>query len=353
MPDDAAAPAKAVLVKRPARKQRAYRKRTDDEADEHADAVGGTDGQEPGEAAADDEPDSLTLKEALELRKLRRRAQGISLDKLEKGLVDKKAAEAAAAAAAAKDDPWKLKSGGGLVNMTDIRGRTFGDEGAAPGGSFESASTAMDTSKHMQSYIETELRKRRGDGTVAAGTSSDTLLPSAKEMGDGGTVVTAADFDEELFKIPENWVAPRMEVTEDNVTLSAGMLTAIPEIDLGIENKLKNIEQTESAKRKLLDDRSRGGKKGDVVSDALQKTRFMPAERFSGTGRGRGGSHFSDRSGFGGSGADGSGHGRDGHGSNDQGGSDSRGSGGSNRPNKKHMATDALVMDRFKKRMRR
>ncbi len=36
--------------------------------------------------------------------------------------------------------------------------------------------------------------------------------------------------------------------------LSAQMLSGIPEVDLGIESKIQNIERTEKAKRKLIED---------------------------------------------------------------------------------------------------
>ena len=36
--------------------------------------------------------------------------------------------------------------------------------------------------------------------------------------------------------------------------LSAQMLSGIPEVDLGIDAKIQNIERTEKAKKKLLED---------------------------------------------------------------------------------------------------
>ena len=41
---------------------------------------------------------------------------------------------------------------------------------------------------------------------------------------------------------------------QDQQMLSAQMLSGIPEVDLGIDAKIQNIERTEKAKKKLLED---------------------------------------------------------------------------------------------------
>ncbi|KAH6570547.1 hypothetical protein BASA60_007654 [Batrachochytrium salamandrivorans] len=207
----------------------------------------------------------------------------------------------------------------------------------------------MDTEKHMREFVENELKKRRGD---APSTTADTLLPVICNQEDGlgkGPI----DYDEELFRIPDSLTIIAKPIKEDNVTLSSGMLTAIPEVDLGVSNKLKNIEETERTKRSLLE-KGRKVKTGDIVLDTLQKTRFMSTERFWGSGthsnRGRGG--HNDRGGH-----------NNGHGRHPSQGNDNRnrsstqadgslGSGGTKIP-RRMMATDMMVMEKFKKRMRR
>ncbi|KAH6576941.1 hypothetical protein BASA81_015335 [Batrachochytrium salamandrivorans] len=300
----------------------------------------------------DNSSGGLTLQEALELRKLRRPKAGISAANLEIGaaplrhLKEKQGKQAEEAGE--NDDPWKLKSGGGLINMSDVRGRNFGEEGSGTGG-FETASTAMDTEKHMREFVENELKKRRGD---APSTTADTLLPVICNQEDGlgkGPI----DYDEELFRIPDSLTIIAKPIKEDNVTLSSGMLTAIPEVDLGVSNKLKNIEETERTKRSLLE-KGRKVKTGDIVLDTLQKTRFMSTERFWGSGthsnRGRGG--HNDRGGHN------NGRGRHPNQNNDDRDRSSTqadgslGSGGTKIP-RRMMATDMMVMEKFKKRMRR
>lgn len=68
---------------------------------------------------------------------------------------------------------------------------------------------------------------------------------------------------------------------EGNVTLSTAMLTAIPEVDLGIDNRLKNIEETEKAKRALFEkqqaDAARQLRKEDIEADNYAASRFYRA----------------------------------------------------------------------------
>ena len=51
-----------------------------------------------------------------------------------------------------------------------------------------------------------------------------------------------------LYSLPEKYRVSSKIHREDGL-LSAQMLNGIPEFDLGVNNKLKNIERTETAKR--------------------------------------------------------------------------------------------------------
>lgn len=70
-------------------------------------------------------------------------------------------------------------------------------------------------------YIEAELQKRKNEA-------------------DGGQVDVAAalqslDPRDALYQINEKYKLSKLEVEEGNIQTSAAMLTAIPEVDLGIE----------------------------------------------------------------------------------------------------------------------
>jgi hypothetical protein len=65
-------------------------------------------------------------------------------------------------------------------------------------------------------YIETEMKKKKG--VQESSGSKQAHDPMAQ-----------------LYQIPEHLQAQGKKSEEGNVTVSSGMLTAIPEIDLGIE----------------------------------------------------------------------------------------------------------------------
>ena len=72
--------------------------------------------------------------------------------------------------------------------------------------------------------------------------------------------------DAALLALPEH--LRRSTFKKDQQMLSAQMLSGIPEVDLGIEAKIKNIERTEQAKRRLIEE---GKSRQDSPSE------FVPA----------------------------------------------------------------------------
>ncbi|KAI9005608.1 hepatocellular carcinoma-associated antigen 59-domain-containing protein [Hyaloraphidium curvatum] len=202
--------------------KRQYRKKA---ISEDGDEDGGERNDDGGHAGVDVE----LLQEAIELRKYRRRQHGLDAEDLLKGS-GKKGGELEAAV------PEKPPEVGGMI---------------AAG--FKTQTKAMDTERHMNEYVETELKKRR---------SPLGLLGEGGDMGDG----QKSGVSDPLYEIPDHLKVAQQPVAEGSVTLSASMLTAIPEIDLGIDAKLRNIEETEKAKRKLMDDRAKP--KDDTVTGA-------------------------------------------------------------------------------------
>jgi hypothetical protein len=74
-------------------------------------------------------------------------------------------------------------------------------------------------------YIESEMRKRRG------GKPDPNEEEEENDQVDRGLV----DIYEELYRIPDRLKGDKKSEPEGNVQLSTQMLTAIPEVDLGIE----------------------------------------------------------------------------------------------------------------------
>jgi len=115
---------------------------------------------------------------------------------------------------------------------------------------FTKQTNVLDVDKHMMEYIEENMKVRRGEVTT--------------EDDDD----TSADPYAELFEKSKK----SKEKEDGNVTNSLAMLTAIPEVDLGMDNRLKNIEDTEKAKRVLNE--TKGERKPQNPEAHLVATRF-------------------------------------------------------------------------------
>nr|XP_009688300.1 PREDICTED: uncharacterized protein C9orf78 homolog [Struthio camelus australis] len=145
----------------------------------------------------------LKLEEAKEVQSLRKRPNGVSAAAL---LVGEKLQEEATLV----DDPFKIKSGG-MVDMKKLKERGKDkineEEDLNLGTSFSAETNRRDEDADMMKYIETELKKRKG----------------------------IVENEEQKVKLKN---------AEDSLY--------DPEVDLGIDAKIKNIISTEEAKAKLL-----------------------------------------------------------------------------------------------------
>ncbi|KAI8978086.1 hepatocellular carcinoma-associated antigen 59-domain-containing protein [Pilobolus umbonatus] len=188
---------------------------------------------------------SQTIEELQELRKIRRKHGGLDVEKLFKGVEKKKKKKR-------PDDQWNADVGG-LVDADAFRNKAEEEEGDKPKkfklDAFTTQTNTLDVDKHMMDYIETEMRKRKG-------------MSMEEEEEEEKSHKGLVDIYEELYRIPDRLKSTPKEESEGNVQLSTQMLTAIPEVDLGIDTRLKNIEETEKAKRKLIDDTQKEEKNG-------------------------------------------------------------------------------------------
>ncbi|KAI9332881.1 hepatocellular carcinoma-associated antigen 59-domain-containing protein [Zopfochytrium polystomum] len=240
--------------------QNARKRDLSDDEDEAGTAAAG-----PTSASADGDGDvGINIADALELRRLRRRRNhGVDAEELVKGdpsLRKKDDAEPA-------KDPWKLVSGG-LVDLAEVRAKKIDPTGTSKtSGGFAAASNTMDTEKKMNEFIERELQKKR-----AAEQQSQLLVVQATTESASSSPHPAGGLDE-LYQIPDNLQTSAKPVQEGNVTLSASMLTAIPEVDLGITTKMLNIEETEKAKRAFLE------KKANPTQDKLPGQSYTASAR--------------------------------------------------------------------------
>ncbi|OJA15330.1 hypothetical protein AZE42_03347 [Rhizopogon vesiculosus] len=207
--------------------------------------------EQPSELEEDQEEDkSLPIAELIELRKLRKSRQGIDVQKLSKGDAKKKKRKTAEDEQEAQGG---LRAGARVDNddneedSTDAKARR-----AVRTSNFTQQTNVLDVDKHMMAYIEENLKIR-----------SRPLDPSESTSG--------ANAQDE-FSLSERWKAGKKTADEGNVTNSMAMLTAIPEVDLGMDARLKNIEETEKAKRQVAEVRKERKRPND--EEHLVATRF-------------------------------------------------------------------------------
>lgn len=67
-----------------------------------------------------------------------------------------------------------------------------------------------------------------------------------------------------LYQVPEN-INVRSKIMASEEMLSNQMLSGIPEVDLGIDAKIRNIEATEEAKQKVIEEQRNKKSKGPTA----------------------------------------------------------------------------------------
>ncbi|CAH1394762.1 unnamed protein product [Nezara viridula] len=187
------------------------------------------------ESFGDDGEDEL-IKEKLEemktIQKLRDRPHGVSVLTLTLGEKVSRDEEILIS------DPFKIKSGG-LINMASLKsGKVKAEDDAYDTGigtQFSAETNKRDEDDEMMKYIEVELSKRKGKQDDDDNESKNKYC-SPEEAA--------------LLAVPSHLTTSSSLRSEE--MLSNQMLSGIPEVDLGIEAKIKNIEATEEAKLKLL-----------------------------------------------------------------------------------------------------
>ncbi|XP_022085185.1 uncharacterized protein C9orf78 homolog [Acanthaster planci] len=206
------------------------------------------------------------LEETREAQKFRQRQHGVSAASLAVGKKFSKEEEI-------DNDPFKLRTGG-MINLKEIkdRNRDRSDEDSRDVLNMETTFAAetnrRDEDAEMMKYIENELAKKKGRGSgETEGKKKEEKLKTAEDK---------------LYELPDHLKVESKKKSEE--MLSNQMLSGIPEVDLGIDAKIANIEATEDAKQKHIAERR--NKKKDVTSFAptnmavnyVQHARYMHEE---------------------------------------------------------------------------
>lgn len=121
----------------------------------------------------------------------------------------------------------------------------------------------------MMKYIEENMRKRYGHGSDDDEKKEEPWDPQAELY--RVEPLFAAEAKIEPPKAVASASTKKKTNEEGSVTNSTGMLTAIPEVDLGMDTRLRNIEDTEKAKRAAADARK---DRPRVDKDDLVASRF-------------------------------------------------------------------------------
>ncbi len=139
-------------------------------------------------------------------------------------------------------DPLKTETGG-MVNMQALKSGKLNvnvDDAyeTGIGTQFKAETNICDTDEQMMKYIEDHMSKEK-DKKQQQPTSDDSNRYLTPE-------------DAAILALPNYLRESGAKKSEE--MLSNQMLNGIPEVDLGIDAKIRNIEATEEAKQKLLAD---------------------------------------------------------------------------------------------------
>ncbi|CAG2100465.1 unnamed protein product [Medioppia subpectinata] len=143
------------------------------------------------------------------------------------------------------------------TNKTEIKGGITSDVKTLTneldlGNTFSVETNRRDEDTDLMKYIEEELSRRKGK--QLANTDNKSSVP----------VNVSNDMNVLFDVLPEHLIQTNAKKSEE--MLSNQMLNGIPEIELGLEEKIRNIEATEEAKSKLMVKRNNRWNEGNASS---------------------------------------------------------------------------------------
>ncbi|XP_044752885.1 telomere length and silencing protein 1 homolog isoform X2 [Coccinella septempunctata] len=187
----------------------------------------------------DDDEDNLEevsskLSEMRELQELRKKPHGVSVIGLALGK------KVTVEEEVIHKDPFKIQTGG-LLNMNTLKSGKIKQVDDAYdtgiGTQFSVETNKRDEDEEMMKFIEEKLNKsKKPTEQIKENTQNTNKYTTPEEAA--------------LQAVPTHLRESTAKKSEE--MLSNQMLCGIPEIDLGIEAKIKNIEATEEAKLRLL-----------------------------------------------------------------------------------------------------
>lgn len=205
------------------------------------------------EEVEDEELNLTEFEKTKQLQKLRKRTAGTNIVTLALGKKISKIEEDIL------EDPFKINSGG-LVTGKDMKAYKPKEDAYDVGTQFYKETHIRDEDDEMKKFIEVEMEKIKGTDID----EEEVEHPKYQSPEDAALQALPKHLTKSTFK-------------KDQQMLSAQMLTGIPEVDLGIEVKIQNIERTERAKMELL-------KKGEITTGENEITTATHARFTEGSG---------------------------------------------------------------------
>lgn len=213
--------------------------------------------------AEEDDEDSVdwsTLDEYRALKQAKRRQAGKGINILE--LMSLEASEQSKSKSKSESTKTDKREGG----LTDARTALAAELDL--GNTFSQETNRRDEDAELMKYVEEELSKRKQGASKSSYESSE-----ANKL-----KLTLSSDELMLAVIPEHLLAAGVPVNSEAAKekteemLSSQMLSGIPEIDLGIEERIRNIESTDAARTKLLQERLKLLKQMDRARQEDQTT---------------------------------------------------------------------------------
>ena len=142
-----------------------------------------------------------------------------------------------------------------------------------------------DVLNNMNNNFAKETNERDEDAEMKKFIEEQLKLIKKPLMGAGGEEKNLNEKkikrpDDALFDVPEHLITNQSKIKSEE-TLSEQMLSGIPEVDLGVDEKIRNIEETEKFKQKLLYGNNEKRKTDDdLIYASNNQSNFVQHKRF-------------------------------------------------------------------------
>ena len=142
---------------------------------------------------------------------------------------------------------------------------------------FAKETNQRDEDAEMQKFIEEQLRLRKeAEKEIEKKTSSANFEPSVEET------KKFKKPEDALFDVPKYLIENKSKHKSEE-SMSEQMLSGIPEVDLGVEERIRNIEETERTKNTLNKGRQPKRDPNSHYAPHNQSVNFVQHKRFDDT----------------------------------------------------------------------